>query len=47
MTKSEDIETILGRGYINAHQIKHIDFMKIDIEGHELKAFEGFGEYHY
>lgn len=31
--------------YINEKKISHIDFVKIDIEGHELKAFEGFGEY--
>jgi hypothetical protein len=31
--------------YIEGRDIQHIDFIKIDIEGHELKAFEGFGHY--
>ena len=31
--------------YIEEKNINHIDFIKIDIEGHELKAFEGFGSY--
>ncbi|GLI54154.1 FkbM family methyltransferase [Thermodesulfovibrio yellowstonii] len=31
--------------YIEENNIKHIDFIKIDIEGHELKAFYGFGSY--
>ena len=28
--------------YIEEKNIEHIDFIKIDIEGHELKAFDGF-----
>ncbi len=31
--------------YINKANIMHIDFLKIDIEGHELNAFEGLGKY--
>jgi hypothetical protein len=31
--------------YIESKNIKHINFIKIDIEGHELRAFEGFGKY--
>ncbi|MCY6412415.1 FkbM family methyltransferase [Acinetobacter sp. VNH17] len=31
--------------YIKERGILHIDFIKIDIEGHELKAFEGFCDY--
>jgi FkbM family methyltransferase len=31
--------------YIKENDIKHINFIKIDIEGHELRAFEGMGEY--
>jgi FkbM family methyltransferase len=31
--------------YIEEENIKYINFIKIDIEGHELKAFEGFGKY--
>jgi len=45
LNQSEEI--ILKRldNYIEEHDIVHIDFVKIDIEGHELKAFEGFGKY--
>ena len=35
----------IGKNYIENKGISHIDFIKIDIEGHELKAFEGFGSY--
>ena len=31
--------------YIEEQKITHIDLLKIDIEGHELKAFEGLGKY--
>jgi FkbM family methyltransferase len=31
--------------YIKENDIKHINFIKIDIEGHELKAFEGMGDF--
>jgi FkbM family methyltransferase len=31
--------------YITSASIKHIDFMKIDIEGNELNAFVGAGEF--
>ena len=45
LDQSEEI--ILKRldQYIEEKGIKHVDFVKIDIEGHELKAFEGFGKY--
>ncbi|HEC58417.1 hypothetical protein LCGC14_0881050 [marine sediment metagenome] len=45
LDQSEEI--ILKRldNYIEEKNIDHIDFVKIDIEGHELKAFEGFGKY--
>ena len=45
MDQSETIKLIRIDNYIEEKQIKHIDFIKIDIEGHELKAFEGFGKY--
>jgi len=32
-------------GYIRERSIKKIDFLKIDIEGHELSAFRGLGEF--
>lgn len=45
LNQSEDI--ILRRldSYIEEKDIRHINFVKIDIEGHELNAFEGFGQY--
>lgn len=42
---SERIKLKRLDSYIEENNIKHIDFVKIDIEGHELKAFEGFGKY--
>ena len=45
MNESEEIKLIRADKYIEECQLKHIDFIKIDIEGHELKAFEGFGKY--
>jgi hypothetical protein len=31
--------------YIETSNLQHINFIKVDIEGHELSALEGFGEY--
>ncbi|WP_417550089.1 FkbM family methyltransferase [Methylophaga sp.] len=45
LDKSEEINLRRMDDYIVSMEIKHIDFIKIDIEGHELKAFEGFGPY--
>ena len=45
MDKSEKILIKRIDNYIKEKAIEHIDFIKIDIEGHELKAFEGFGDY--
>jgi len=45
LNKSEEIKLRRLDSYIEENSIKHIDFIKIDIEGHELKAFEGFGSY--
>ncbi len=45
LNKNEQIELIRLDGYIKEKNIKHIDFIKIDIEGHELTAFDGFGDY--
>ena len=44
---NQNEEVFLKRldSYIEEKCIKHIDFIKIDIEGHELKAFEGMGTY--
>lgn len=45
LDKSEEITLKRLDDYIEEKNIDHIDFVKIDIEGHELKAFEGFGKY--
>ena len=45
LDKSENIKLRRLESYIEESDIQHIDFIKIDIEGHELKAFEGFGQY--
>ncbi|MBU0490109.1 MAG: FkbM family methyltransferase [Bacteroidetes bacterium] len=45
MSHSEEIKTIRLEDYISENNIQHIHFLKIDIEGHELKAFEGLGKY--
>lgn len=45
MNQSEEIVLRRMDEYIKEKNITHVDFVKIDIEGHELKAFEGFGEY--
>ncbi len=42
---SETVQTIRLDDYVVAQDIKHINFLKIDIEGHELAAFEGLGAY--
>ncbi|BDZ73127.1 hypothetical protein GCM10025856_08460 [Methylophaga marina] len=39
----EEIQLRRLDNYINEHDIAHIDFIKIDIEGHELRALEGEG----
>ena len=45
LNQNEEIKLRRLDEYIEEKNIKHIDFVKIDIEGHELKAFEGFGDY--
>jgi FkbM family methyltransferase len=45
LNQSEEIKLKRLDLYINEKNINHINFLKIDIEGHELKAFEGFGDY--
>lgn len=42
---SEEIELKRLDEYLQSKNIKHINFIKIDIEGHELKALEGLGIY--
>ena len=45
MDKEEQIELKKASQYIEEKDIKHIDLLKIDIEGHEINALEGFGRY--
>jgi len=45
LNQSEEIVLKRMDEYIEDKNIKHINFIKIDIEGHELKAFIGFGSY--
>jgi len=45
LNQSEEISLKRMDEYIEHKNIKHVDFIKIDIEGHELKAFDGFGSY--
>ncbi len=45
LDKRETIKLIRLEDYIAQKQISHIDFLKLDIEGHELFALEGLGEY--
>lgn len=44
-SKSEMVTLKRMDEYIHSNQINHINFVKIDIEGHEIDAFNGFGEY--
>lgn len=45
MNQSEIVETIRLDDYIENSGVGHIHFVKIDIEGHEMAAFEGLGAY--
>lgn len=45
LDKKETIELIRLDDYVKKHDIRKIDLLKIDIEGHELAAFRGLGAY--
>lgn len=45
LNRSETVTTTRLDTYIERKGIKHIHFLKIDIEGHEIAAFEGLGRY--
>lgn len=45
MDQSEPVETVRLDNYIKENTVAHIHFLKMDIEGHELKALEGLGDY--
>jgi FkbM family methyltransferase len=40
-TSTESIRITTLDGYCDIHNIEHIDFMKIDVEGHELSVLRG------
>jgi len=44
MNKTETIEIRTVDGFCRLNQIKHIHFLKIDVEGHEIKVLEGAKE---
>lgn len=43
--KIGDFPLKLGKNYVEENDIKNIDFLKIDVEGFELKVLKGFGEH--
>jgi FkbM family methyltransferase len=45
MNRSEIVETNRLDMYIETMGVRHIHLLKIDIEGHEIAAFEGLGAY--
>lgn len=45
LNKKETIQVRRLDNFLIEHSIKKIDFIKIDIEGHEVSAFKGFGEF--
>jgi hypothetical protein len=45
LNKSEEIKLRRLDDYIEEKYMSHIGFIKINIEGHELKRFEGFRKY--
>lgn len=38
------VPVISGDGYCREHDIAHINYFKLDVEGHELQVLEGFSE---
>jgi len=40
-----ECDLITGKEYIESKDIRRIDFLKIDVEGMDLKVLKGFGEY--
>ena len=43
-TKLGDFDLKIGRDYLIKHEIEKVDFLKIDVEGYELKVLTGFGD---
>ncbi len=45
LSQQETIKLLRLEDYINENSIRHINLLKIDIEGHEMSAFRGLGEF--
>lgn len=45
LDQKEKIDLIRLDGYIKERNLTHIHLLKIDVEGHEVAAFEGMGDY--
>jgi FkbM family methyltransferase len=45
LSKKEKVSLEKGCNYIKKENIKHINFIKIDVEGHELSVLNGFEKY--
>lgn len=45
MEMTESVSMRRPVDYLAEHGIKHIDLMKMDVEGHELHVLEGFGDF--
>lgn len=41
LSRTETIQLDTIDRFMEEHSLSHIDFLKIDVEGHELKAFQG------
>jgi len=44
-TKSERVKMLTGQEYVANSKTKKINLLKIDVEGHELKVLNGFGDF--
>jgi FkbM family methyltransferase len=45
LCKQENIRLDTAADYIEEKGLEHIDFVKIDVEGHEVAAFKGFADF--
>ena len=45
MNVQEEIDLKRADTYIRSKNIEHINLLKIDVEGHEIAALYGFGDY--
>jgi FkbM family methyltransferase len=45
LDRTERIETVRLDEYLAENNVRHINFIKIDVEGHEMAVLEGLGSY--